>query len=384
MKKIALLGSTGSIGEQTIDVVKQHPEEYEIIGLSANKNYEKIIKQAKELHVKKICLFNEEAAEKARKIIKEEIDVLSGMEGMKKIAGMKQAKTTVIAVVGNDGIEPTYEAIKKGKEIALANKETLVSAGYPIMKAIKKEKIKLMPIDSEHSAIFQCLNGENKKEIKKIIITCSGGSFRGKTKTELKNVTKKEALNHPTWNMGGKITIDSATLMNKGFEVIEAHYLYDVPYEQIEVVVHPQSIIHSAIEYKDGSVISQIGYHDMRIPIQYALSYPKRINNSISEFDFTKIKEMTFEKPDTKTFEALKLAIESGKKAGTMTTVLNSANDVAVEAFLKEKIKFLEIAETVKKMLKQHEKEFIEKPTIKQVLKISEETKQKTKEKLGI
>ncbi|MBU0647612.1 1-deoxy-D-xylulose-5-phosphate reductoisomerase [Patescibacteria group bacterium] len=379
MKKISILGSTGSIGTQTLDIVRQHPDQYQVIGLSANSNIQALTQQIKEFQPQLVSIGTKELADQLSQEI--DIPVHYGMDGLIKIATAPQADTIVTAVVGSVGLLPTSAAIKAGKKIALANKETLVTAGEIIMREVEKNNISLMPVDSEHNAIFQALNGENKQEIKKIIITCSGGSFRGKTLTDLQNVTVDQALNHPTWNMGGKITIDSATLMNKGFEIIEAHHLFQIPYEKIEVVIHPQSIIHSMVEFIDGSIIAQLGPHDMRIPITYALSYPKRLNLDIPSVDFIKQKELTFDKPDTETFKCLEYAFEAGKIGGSMPCVLNATNEIAVEYFLQGKIKFLDIQNTIKKMLDNHQ--LVANPTIEQIIKIDQETKQATQEELS-
>ncbi|PIN99157.1 MAG: 1-deoxy-D-xylulose-5-phosphate reductoisomerase [Candidatus Diapherotrites archaeon CG10_big_fil_rev_8_21_14_0_10_31_34] len=354
MKKISLLGSTGSIGTQTLDVIKGHPKEFKVIGLAAFNETEKILEQIKEFRPEKVCLFEKKAAEELEKKIGKEVEVVSGIKGLEEIAVMQEAEQVVVAVVGAIGIKPTMKAIQKKKNVALANKETLVAAGQPIMKAVKKTGITLMPIDSEHSALFQCLNGEERNKISKVLITCSGGPFRGKKISEYYNSTPEQALGHPTWSMGSKITVDSSTLMNKGLEVIEAKWLYDLSFEEIKVIVHPQSLIHSMIEFVDGSIMAQIGTHDMRTPIQYALSYPKRIPNNFPRLDLFKDNNLTFEKPDLENFPCLKYAFEAGKKGGTLPAVMNAANEIAVWSFLDKKIAFGKIPEIVKEVMDEH------------------------------
>ncbi len=302
--------------------------------------------------------------------------VYSGIEGINKVASLSEADTVVNALVGSIGIEPTYNAIKHKKNIALANKETLVAAGSVIMEEVKKNNVNLMPIDSEHNAIFQCLNGENIKEVSKITITCSGGPFKNYTKQQLENVTVQDALNHPTWNMGNKITIDSATLMNKGFEIIEAHWLYGIDYEKIKVVIHPQSIVHSLVEFQDKSVIAQLGLPDMRIPIQYALSYPKRFLNFQTSLDLAKVRNLEFKEPNFEMFPCLKYAYEAGTIGGTLPAVMNAANEVAVHAFLQNKIRFLDIQKIIKKMMNEHK--LIENPNLKEILEVDKKVKEET------
>ncbi|MFH1663221.1 MAG: 1-deoxy-D-xylulose-5-phosphate reductoisomerase [archaeon] len=352
MKKLSILGSTGSIGSQTLDVIKQHPKEFRVLGLAAYNETQKILEQIKEFKPEKVCLYDEKAAEELGK--KTSIEVVSGMKGLKEIAAMQEIEQTIVSVVGAIGIEPTMHAIKKGKNIALANKETLVAAGEPVIKEVKKKGIVLMPIDSEHSAIFQCLNGEERKKVSKVIITCSGGPFRGKKISEYYNASPEQALGHPTWSMGAKITIDSSTLMNKGLEVLEAKWLYGLSLEEIEVIIHPQSLIHSMIEFVDGSIMAQIGTHDMRTPIQYALTYPKRLSNNFPRLDLIQAKQMSFEKPDYENFPCLGFAFEAGKKQGTLAAAMNAANEVAVHAFLNKKIKYGKIPEIIKQVMNEH------------------------------
>src|SRR3989338_576688 len=352
MKHLLILGSTGSIGTQTLEIVKQHPDEFKIVGLTTNKNSDLLLKQIKEFKPKAVAVMDKSKVDDLLNF--SSCQVYSGMDGLNKIATLDEADTVVNSLVGSVGIEPTYNAIRSKKNIALANKETLVAAGSIIMEEVKKNKINLIPIDSEHSAIFQCLNGENINEASKITITCSGGPFKNYTKEQLENATLQAALKHPIWNMGNKITIDSATLMNKGFEVIEAHWLYGIAYEKIKVVIHPQSIIHSLVEFVDKSVIAQLGLPDMKIPIQYALAYPKRFENIQTPLDLVKIKTLEFREPDFEMFPCLKYAYEAGVAGGTLPAVTNAANEIAVYAFLDNKIKFLDVPRLIRKMMDEH------------------------------
>ena len=308
MKKVSILGGTGSIGTQTLDVIRNEKDNFELIGITANSSTEKIKEIIKEFKPKYVAMMEEVAAEEIKNFCTNnscEIEVYKGMEGLIKIATLQEIDIVVTSVVGMIGLVPTIEAIKAKKDIALANKETLVVAGEIVIKAAKQYGVQILPVDSEHGAIFQCLQGNNKKDLKNIILTASGGPFRGKQREELKNITVEEALNHPNWSMGKKITIDSATLMNKGLEVIEAHFLFDCPYDNIKPIVHPQSIVHSMVEYKDASIIAQLGSADMRLPIQYALNYPIREERVANSIDFYEISTLTFEKPDLKTFKCL-------------------------------------------------------------------------------
>ncbi len=385
-QKIGLLGSTGSIGTQTLDVVDQHRDVFSITVLSAHGSIDVIKTQIEKYKPEAVCLVDEKKADELKKHVKGNVHILSGYKGLDEAARWENMDTLVQAVVGNVGMKPTIEAIKAGKKIALANKETLVSAGAVVMPLVKKHGVELLPIDSEHSAIYQCLKGENVKEVAKIIITCSGGPFRGKKIHQLEGVTKEQALNHPTWKMGGKITIDSATLMNKGFEVNEAMWLYDIPAEQIDLVVHPQSIIHSMVEFVDRSIMAQVGHHDMRIPIQYALSHPGRIPLNLPSFDFVKLKQMTFEEPDMDTFTCLKMGIDAARMKGTVCCVLNAANDTSVEAFLKNEIEFLDIQRTIHEVVSQHKN--IKHPMLEDVLAADawarKETTKQLEEKMKI
>lgn len=353
-KNISILGSTGSIGTQTLEVVHDL-KNINVIGLTANTNIDLIEKQINIFNPKVVAIMDEDKAkELADRVKDKDVEILSGLDGLVKVATLDEIDTVVTSVVGNIGLKPTYEAIKAGKDIALANKETLVSAGKLITDAVKKYNVKMYPVDSEHSAIFQSLQGNSGNKIRRILLTASGGPFRGKDRKFLENVTVEQALNHPNWSMGRKITIDSASLMNKGLEVIEAKYLFDVDVKDIEVLIHPQSIVHSAVEYEDGAVMAQMGEPDMKVPIQYALTYPKRIKNDYPKIDFGFRNNLTFEKPDMDTFRCLSLAYKALEIGGTMTTVLNGANEVAVSRFLNRDIKFLEIAEVIEKTMEAH------------------------------
>lgn len=356
MKKISILGSTGSIGTQSLDVIR-NIEGFKVVGLSTNSSIELLYKQIVEFNPRLVSVGSLEAREKLICILKDNdiagVEVYCGLDGLNEIA-RDESDILITSVVGMVGLMPTLEAIKKGKKIAIANKETLVTAGELVIREAKKRNIEILPVDSEHSAIFQCLNGENRDEIERLILTASGGPFRGKTTDELKSITVKQALNHPNWSMGSKITIDSATLMNKGLEIIEAKWLFDMELDRIDAIVHPQSIIHSMVEFVDGSIIAQMGMPDMRVPIQYALTYPKRVKNSVEKLDFLKLKALTFEEPDSDTFKSLRLAKDAIRSGGTMPSVLNAANEVAVELFLREKIKFLDIADSVETAMDSH------------------------------
>ena len=354
MKNIYLLGATGSIGTQTLDVIRKSEGAINLVAVSANSSVKKIIDIIEEFSPKYVAMMDE----KAYKEIKEycssnnkNISVYSGIDGLIKVASLDEIDTVVTSVVGMIGLKPTIAAIEAKKDIALANKETLVVAGEIVMRKAKENGVKILPVDSEHSAIFQSLSGYCNEDIHKIILTASGGPFRGKNIDDLKDVTVHQALKHPKWNMGQKISIDSATLMNKGLEVIEAHYLFECSYDNIEVVVHPQSIIHSMVEYKDASVIAQMGSPDMRLPIQYALNYPKREGRIANPISFYEIAQLTFEKPDMDTFKCLKLAFKAGKAGGLMPTILNGANEEAVALLLEEKIKFLDIADLIEECM---------------------------------
>ena len=348
MKNIVILGSTGSIGTQTLDIVRANRDRFKVLALAAGKNAALMEEQAREFKPELAVLCDEGAAASLKASLADTpVKVLSGMSGIIEAARLQNADIVVGAMVGMIGIEPVIEAIKAGKDIALANKETLVCAGHIIMPLAKQHKVKILPVDSEHSAIFQSLRGGEPREVEKILLTASGGPFRGRKREELANMTAAEALKHPNWDMGAKVTIDSSTLANKGLEVMEAHWLFDVSYENIEVVVHPQSIVHSAVQFRDGAVIAQLGIPDMHLPIQYALTWPERIFLDERRLDLFELKSLTFEKPDTKTFRALELALRAAGSGGGLPTVFNAANEEAVAAFLKDRIGYLEIAERI-------------------------------------
>lgn len=355
MKKIAILGSTGSIGTQTLDVVRAHSDELEVVALAAGSNKERLKEQIREFHPELVSLSDEKKAQELKEeLAGEAVEVVCGMDGLIEVAGIDSADVVVTAVVGMMGILPTMEAIRKGKDIALANKETLVTAGHLIIPMAREYGVSILPVDSEHSAIFQCLQGEPKKALDKILLTASGGPFRGKSAEFLETVMLEDALNHPNWSMGPKITIDSSTMVNKGLEVMEAKWLFGVDYSQIEVVIQPQSIIHSMVQYIDGAVIAQLGTPDMRVPIEYALFYPERRSLPGDRLDFSKLSQITFEKPDYKVFRGLSLAIEAGKTGGTMPTVFNAANERAVAKFLKGEIKYTDIVRSIEKCMDAH------------------------------
>ncbi|WP_276892009.1 1-deoxy-D-xylulose-5-phosphate reductoisomerase [Dialister micraerophilus] len=352
MKRIAILGSTGSIGRQTLEVVRMHPGDFSVEAISANRNVELLLKQAKEFNPSIIAITDEFAGNKFLTMYKGNAEVIIGKDSISEIVKASSIDLVLISVVGISGLKPTLNAINSGKEIALANKETLVAGGSIVMNAAKNKKIVIKPVDSEHSAIFQCLMGQDKSSIHKILLTASGGPFRGKTKEELKFVTVNDALKHPTWNMGLKVTLDSATMFNKGLELIEAHWLFNVDYENIDILIQPQSLIHSMVEFNDGSVIAQIGNPDMRIPIQFALTYPDRKNSPSRQYvDWKKYGNIILEKPDVELFKSLKMAYYAGKSGGNMTTAYNAANEEAIKAFIDGKINFLQIFDVVESVL---------------------------------
>lgn len=376
MKNIAVLGSTGSIGTQTLDIVRNNPDRLSVKVLAAGSNVDLIEKQIREFMPEVAVLFDEKkAADLATKISDLNVKVLSGMDGMIEAASLEGVDTVVTSMVGMIGIKPTIAAIKAGKDIALANKETLVTAGHIIMPLIKEYGVNLLPVDSEHSAIFQSMNGENKARISKILLTASGGPFRGKSQDELKSMTVEDALKHPNWSMGRKITVDSASLVNKGLEVMEAKWLFNVDYDDIEVVIHPQSIIHSMVEYVDGAIMAEMGMPDMKLPIQYALFYPDRLPLETKRVNFFDLREMTFEKPDMDTFRGLKLALEAAKIGGSMPTVFNAANEEAVALFLDKKIGFLDIYSMIETAMEKHN--VIKNPTVDEILLVEKEARNK-------
>lgn len=366
MKQIAILGSTGSIGTQTLEIVEKNPE-LKVVALAAGSNVELMEKQIRRFRPKVAAMWSKEAAQDLKvRIADTDVKIVYGMEGLLEIAVLSEVEVLVTAIVGMIGIRPTIAAIEAGKNIALANKETLVTAGHIIMPLAKKCKVSILPVDSEHSAIFQSLNGEPKERIEKILLTASGGPFRGKTREELQNMQVEDALKHPNWSMGRKITIDSATLVNKGLEVMEAKWLFGVEADQIQVIVHPQSIIHSMVQYVDGGIMAQLGMPDMKLPIQYALFYPDRKPMDGKRVDFYALSQITFEKPDTDTFRGLKLAYDAMKLGGNIPTVYNAANEKAVSLFLNRKIGFLQIQEIIESAMNAIPK--TENPTVEEIL----------------
>ena len=372
MNKIVLLGSTGSIGTQTLEIVRNYSDDLQVLALAAGSNVSLMEKQIREFKPKKAVMWSLEAAKDLKeKVADMDVEILSGMDGLLDVVTMEEADTVVTAIVGMIGIRPTIAAIESGKTIALANKETLVTAGHIIMPLAKEKGVKILPVDSEHSAIFQSMNGEKKDQVEKILLTASGGPFRGKKTEDLLNIQVEDALKHPNWSMGRKITIDSATLVNKGLEVIEAKWLFDVSLDQIQVVVHPQSIIHSMVQYKDGGIIAQLGTPDMKLPIQYALFYPDRRDLPGKKLDFYELSQMTFEKPDTDTFYGLRLAYDAAKTGGSMPTVYNAANEKAVSLFLDRKIKFLQIPEFIERTMNNHK--VIVNPNVSEILSAESE-----------
>ncbi|MEQ2371774.1 1-deoxy-D-xylulose-5-phosphate reductoisomerase [Blautia sp. CLA-JM-H16] len=374
MKNIAILGSTGSIGTQTLDVARKN-DDLRVVAVSAGKSVEKLEAQIREFHPLMAAVWDAEAAADLKVRVQDtSTKVVSGMEGLLELAAMPESDILVTAIVGMIGIRPTMEGIRAGKDIALANKETLVTAGHLIMPLAKGYGVSILPVDSEHSAIFQAIHGEEPKEIHKLLITASGGPFRGRTTEELKNVTVADTLKHPNWVMGRKITVDSATLVNKGLEVMEAKWLFDMDLDHIQVVVQPQSIIHSMVEFKDGAIMAQLGTPDMRLPIQYALYYPHRRYLDGERLDFTKLREITFEVPDMKTFRGLPMAIQASREGGSMPTVFNAANELAVKKFLEEKIGFLDIYEIIAQSMERHKK--IAHPDLDEILSVEQDTYQ--------
>ena len=373
MKKISILGATGSIGTQTLDVIRNSNNEIELVGISANSSVNKIIDIINEFMPKYVAMMEEESAKSIKNYCLENnlnIEVYSGIEGLEKIASLDEIEMVVTSVVGMIGLRPTLKAIESKKDIALANKETLVVAGELVMEKAKENGVEILPVDSEHSAIFQALNGYTEKDVNKIILTASGGPFRGKDIEYLKNVTVDDALKHPKWNMGQKISIDSASLMNKGLEVIEAHFLFNCPYENIEVVVHPQSIIHSMVEYNDASVIAQLGSTDMKLPIQYAINKKERKKAVAKRLNFYDIGNLTFEKPDLDTFKCLKLAYKVGIEGGLAPCILNSANEEAVALLLERKIKFLDIPKIIEEALEVFKEDKTKKVTLDNIINL--------------
>lgn len=374
MKLISLLGATGSIGQQTLDVILQHPEDFKLVAMSVGKNIDLARKMIAE-HLPELVATQEKLGYETLKAEFPNVKFTYGEEGLTEVAIYHKAEVLVNAVLGSVGLYPTLQAIEAKKTIAIANKETLVTAGHLVMEAAYRNNVALLPVDSEHSAIFQALQGEQSKNIERLILTASGGSFRDKSRNELKGVSVKEALNHPNWSMGAKITIDSATMMNKGLEVIEAHWLFSMPYEKISVLLHKESIIHSMIEFHDSSIMAQLGTPDMRVPIQYALTYPDRLPLKTSKrLNLAEIATLHFKEMDFERFRCLAFAYEAGKKGGTLPSVLNAANEVAVAGFLEGKIKFLEIEELIEKALLAHDN--ISNPSLTTIQEVDTETRQ--------
>lgn len=360
MKRIVVLGSTGSIGTQTLDVISQFPDRLQVVGLAAGRNAEALMQQAKQLGVRHLALFEGNGG------------IPCGMDSIVRLATLAAADLVVVAVAGVIGLQPTLEAIKAGKNIALASKEVLVAAGEVVMPLVRKTGVSLTPIDSEHSALFQCLQGYRSDQVDRLILTASGGPFRGKRTHDLRDITVEQALNHPTWRMGGKITIDSATLMNKGLETIEAKWLFDVDIDQVDVVVHPQSVVHSLVKFRDGSVLGQLGWPDMRLPIAYSLLYPERLPNAMRPWNPLDTPNLTFEPADEETFRSLGLAKQAARIGGTMPCVLNAANEEAANAFLRSEIKFLDIPNIVERTMERHRPE---EPTLANLVRCDAESR---------
>ena len=372
MKKIGILGSTGSIGTQTLEVIDKQPEKYKILYLTARSNAELLCKQAKKYNVKTICILDESLYSYCKNKLPN-IKIYYGRDGLLKVASINEIDLMINALVGGAGMEPTVYCIKSGVDVALSNKESMVMAGDYINKLCENKNVNIFPMDSEHSAIWQCLKGEQYSQINKLILTGSGGPFRTKSIKNFFKIKKEDALQHPNWEMGKKITIDSATMMNKGLEVIEAHWLFNIPIEKIEIIIHPQSIIHSLVEFVDGSIKAQLGIPDMKIPIQYALSYPDHDNILWESLDLAKIKTLTFESPDLEKFPCIRLAYDAIKKGGSFPVVLNIANDEAVDLFLNNQIKFVNIPEIIESAMDQHT--YISNPNLKDIEDITNQTK---------
>ncbi len=374
MKNIVILGSTGSIGTQALDIIRRNKAYFKVSALTAYNNIELLKDQIEEFRPEKVGVVDAEKAEILKKTIPQDIEVLTGHAALKDLASQPGIDMVLVAVVGIAGLEATLAALESGNYVALANKETLVTGGQLVIDAATRTGSRIIPVDSEHSAIFQCLQGADRQDVSKIILTASGGPFRGLKRDRLENVRPEDALNHPNWSMGKKVTIDSATLMNKGLEIIEAKWLFDLSIDQIQVIVHPQSIIHSMVEFKDGSVLAQLGMPDMRIPILYAFSYPRRMKSPVQAVDFTRIGRLTFEEPDMESFPCLTLAIRAAKIGGTMPVVLNAANEIAVERFINGDIKFMDIPDIVEKAMDTHQ--VIPRPSLADILQVDKETRE--------
>ena len=384
MKNVSILGSTGSIGTQTLDVIRRNAD-INVVALAAGTRVADLAEQVREFKPQLVCIGKEELVSELKTLIGDmDVKIVSGDEGLIEAATIESAEIVVTAVVGMMGITPTVEAIKAHKDIALANKETLVCAGHIIMSLAKECNVNIYPVDSEHSAIFQCLNGENRGEIEKILLTASGGPFRGKKRADLENVQLEDALKHPNWAMGRKITIDSSTMVNKGLEVMEAQWLFGVPAEKVQVIVQPQSIIHSMVEYKDASIIAQMGTPDMRLPIQYALNYPERKEMIAKPLNFYEVGSLTFEKPDLETFKCLKFAYEAGRIGGLAPTILNGANEEAVALLLEEKIKFLQISEIIEECMIVFKDNYYDELTLENIVELDEKVKKYIREKWAL
>jgi 1-deoxy-D-xylulose-5-phosphate reductoisomerase len=382
MKQISVLGSTGSIGTQTLEVVENN-DDMKVVALAAGSNIDLVQQQIEKFHPELVCIYQEDKARQlAERVADEHVTVLYGMEGLIACATLSSADVVVAAVVGMIGIRPVMEAIRHGKDIAFANKETLVTAGHLIMPMIRKYQVLLMPVDSEHAAIFQCLNGEHHREVERILLTASGGPFRGRSLDELKNVTPEEALKHPNWSMGRKITIDSSTMVNKGLEVMEARWLFDMDYDRISVVIQPQSVIHSMVEFVDGAVMAQLGTPDMKLPIQYALTYPERRYLPGERLDLAALSGLTFEQPDKETFRGLALGYDAGRAGGSLPTVYNAANEKAVSLFLSRKISYLEIPHIIEECMEKHS--LISHPSLEEILEVEKEVYRQIDEKYSV
>lgn len=381
MKKIGILGSTGSIGTQTLDIVRKE-KDLQVVSMAAGSNVELMEKQVREFHPQLVAMWSEKAAEELRiRLGDMPVKVVCGMDGLIEVSTAEEMEVLVTGIVGMIGIRPTIAAIESGKAIALANKETLVTAGHIIMPLAAKHQVPILPVDSEHSAIFQSLNGENRARVSKILLTASGGPFRGKTKAELMQMTVEDALKHPNWSMGKKVTIDSASLCNKGLEVMEAKWLFDVELDQIQVLIHPQSIVHSGVEFVDGGIMAQLGVPDMKLPIQYALFYPDRRPMNNGRVDFFRLRQLTFEEPDTETFRGLALAYRAARTGGSLPTVFNAANEKAVALFLQKKIRFLQIPELIEASMEAHQ--VVENPSVEEILETEQATYEFIKQKFG-
>ncbi|MFD2616857.1 1-deoxy-D-xylulose-5-phosphate reductoisomerase [Terrilactibacillus laevilacticus] len=375
MKRLSILGATGSIGTQTFDIIGTHPEEFSVVALSFGENIERALPYIHQYRPKLVSVKNDRIKERLRPLVPSSVKILAGIEGLIEVATHPDSDMLINAVLGSIGLEPTLAAIEAGKMIGLANKETLVTAGHLVMERVKEKGVTLLPIDSEHSAIFQSMQGQDKKAISRLIITASGGSFRDLSRDELKNVSVEDALKHPNWSMGAKITVDSATLMNKGLEVIEAHWLFNIPYEKIDTIIHKESIVHSLVEYHDKSVIAQLGVPSMHVPIQYALSYPKRLElPQEKRLNLWELGALHFEKVDTERFKCLDFAYQAGKLGGSTPAVLNAANEQAVDHFLNKRISFLQIEDLVERALNEHQ--MVSNPTLEDIKEIDIRTRQ--------